>query len=337
MKLFTFSEYSKECFVKVPELTLANTIFLINQLWLLPDAKRYVFDFDNVHAFTPISLLYLSSEINYFRKAKSMARFSVIRYKHASYAAHMGFFRAFGAEFGKEPGEASGGVSYLPITIENANKIRSNAIENMMAVGEYIDRFIAKKMAKVLISNEQSPIFEVLTFCLREITRNVMEHSESKQYAYCAQYWPSKNKASLAILDRGIGIRESLKGNPYLSISTDLDAIKLALEPAISGKMYEGKRVNHNDVWQNSGYGLCMTSEICKIGGSFFIASGESAIDIHQHANFEYQISLSGTLINLDIDTSNLKQLNKLTMEISHRLSNNRKIKPSKASMKSIN
>lgn len=334
--LFTIFEATGTYFIKVPELSLTNTINLVNEMWLLPDAKSFVFDFALVHEFTPLSLLYLSNEIRGFRSARSQSNFSVVNYKHATYAGHMGFFRTFGAEFGKMPGEASGGTSYLPITIENTSAIRLQAIENNMPIGEYIDKYIAKRMAKVLISDTSSHSFNILAFCIREIIRNVLEHSETELFAYCAQYWPAKGKASLAILDRGMGVQESLRTNPYLSIGSDKEAISLSIQPAISGKMHKGVKVNHNDDWQNSGFGLFMTSEICKLGGSFFIGSGESALHVSENDFIDHNVMIGGTLINLDIDTSDMPKLEDLTMAISSKVYKKRGGKPSKASLGEI-
>jgi hypothetical protein len=328
---------SGECFIVVPELTLSNTILFINTMWLLRESNHYLFDFKGVVNFTPVSLLYLSSEIAYFRKAREQSKFTVINYRHATYAAHMGFFRAFGAEFGPEPGQVIGNSSYLPITIRSADKLKQHAADAMVHVGEYIDRHIASRMAAVLVPDQKNNLYAVLAYCLREVLRNVIEHSQSSHYLYCAQYWPTKNKASLAILDRGIGIRDSLQSNPYLNITSDKVGLQLALSPAISGKMYKGVKKRNYDDWQNSGYGLYMTSEICKRGGSFFIASGESALELGQDKEIYYDVSLTGTFINLDINTANLEELNRLTAEISAEAVNKNKIQPSKASLSIIN
>lgn len=333
-ELFVFKN-DEVCYIKVPDITLHNAISIVTEMWLLLPFKKCIFDFSEAGEYTPVAMLYLSNEILNFKNARSMSEFSIVGYKNATYAAHMGFFRAFGAQFGRSVGEASGGVSYLPITIHSCSKIKWNALEYNLPVGEYIDKYIAKSMAKVLVNDEHSNAFEVLTYCIREMLRNVIEHSESTHVAYCAQYWPTKSKASLAILDRGIGIRTSLEANPHLTIEDDLEAIRLSLQAAISGKMFKGRKKNHNDVWQNSGYGLCITSEICRRHGSFFIGSGEAGIELGVEKEYNHSLLVSGTLINMDIDTSDIARLEALTYEISTK-AGAKVSKPSRASLQSF-
>lgn len=68
--------------------------------------------------------------------------------------------------------------------------------------------------------------------------RNVVEHSKLDLIEYCGQYWPSRHMVEVAILDVGNGVRRGLRHNPYLNISSDRDALHLALLPWVSGKRF---------------------------------------------------------------------------------------------------
>jgi hypothetical protein len=321
--------------VKVPALNLVNTIEFVKGLYSLPKADKYIFDFSAANHFEPISLLYLSSEIRFCRDRHPERDFRASNYKSSTYAAHMGFFQAFGLNFGSYPTNDLRGwnnTTYIPIRILDADEVRKAAAERMLPVGEYIDN-VVKDLTKILVQDTSVNTYGVLAYSLREIFRNVVEHSETGQFAFCAQYWPSKHKASLAILDRGIGIKASLSDNPYLNIETDFEAIQQALLPGISGKMYKGKKKNHYDHWQNSGYGLYMTSEICKKGGSFFIASGHAAMKFEAEVKQTFELFVPGTLIEITIDTNQIAKVENMLMELSSNVKTKKgSLKPSKAS-----
>ncbi len=91
--------------VYVPKgLNLREAIKFASQLRSLPPADGYVFDFEKVGWVPPFSLLYISSEVQRCVDRFSSASFSVSNHRHMTYAAHMGFFKAFRVDFGKSPG-----------------------------------------------------------------------------------------------------------------------------------------------------------------------------------------------------------------------------------------
>jgi hypothetical protein len=137
----------------------------------------------------------------------------------------------------------------------------------------------------------------------------VIEHSESEVLEFCAQYWPTKNKVEIVVLDSGMGIRESLSRNPHLRVKSDRDAVHLALMPAVSGKTYKGVKQRSNDVWQNSGFGLYMTNRLCRNGGSFFVCSGDTGLILSDKGKTVVQTSFSGTAIRLVLNTGSLQSL----------------------------
>lgn len=141
--------------------------------------------------------------------------------------------------------------------------------------------------------------------------RNVIEHSESKVIEYCAQFWPTYNKVEIAISDNGIGLRASLKNNPFVQVDNDSDALQQALMPAISSKNYKGAIIDRNDPWHNSGFGLYMINRICRMGGDFLIVSGDHGILLnseekkHIYLGHKYQ----GSIVIMVLNTSKLKKL----------------------------
>jgi hypothetical protein len=94
------------CEIYIPEsLDLINTISFTDHLNDLPEVDEYIFNFKDMDWVEPFSLLLLSSEIQRCRNKFQSKKFSAINHKDKSYAGHMGFFKAFGCEFGKNLGK----------------------------------------------------------------------------------------------------------------------------------------------------------------------------------------------------------------------------------------
>ncbi|WP_316204183.1 hypothetical protein [Bradyrhizobium sp. SZCCHNS3051] len=163
------------------------------------------------------------------------------RAKICGYQSHMGCFPAIGIEHGNRPGDAAGGENYLPMTSMNVAALRRKAYLQGVQLGDVIQRD-AERLART----DKGDIFDALSYSLHEIIQNVAEHSETPDVRCCLQHWPTKPRVHLALLDCGIGIRRSLERNPHMRIETDLAALRLALRPGISGKMYEGVARDEN-------------------------------------------------------------------------------------------
>ncbi|WP_349663429.1 hypothetical protein IZU89_12500 [Cellulophaga lytica] len=316
-------------------LTFQNSIDFVKNLRALEPRKEINFDFTNLVTIDPFSLLLVSSEIQRCRSRLKESKFLATNFEHCSYAAHMGFFQAFGMNFGKKPGEAKGSSTYIPINIYNTQEIKKDARDLMINPAELLESK-AKEISNILTRSESGDLNEVLTYCLREIFRNVIEHSHSEQFGFCAQYRPSLNRVSFSIIDRGIGLKESLENNPTLNLNNDEDAIRAALKPATSGKVYKGQKNKPKGEWANSGYGLFMTSNICKRGGGFFIASGDFGYYTSENKERILETPFKGTALNLALDTNRIKNLYTMLREIDNNDIKS-KSKPSKSSMGLMN
>ncbi|WP_321803518.1 hypothetical protein [Burkholderia sp. BCC1988] len=273
-------------------------------------AEEFVFDFSNVRMVEPFAMLLVSSEISRLKRRFPNVQLRCANFQHMGYAAHMGFFRAFGLSFGNAPGEAKGGSRYVPLTIFDCNSLRREAAQKGIEVGNEIEEN-SRKLASTLCNGENGALFETLSYSIRELMRNVVEHSDAERFGICAQYWPTKNRAEVGILDRGIGLRESLKNNPHIDASDDKRAINYALMPAVSGKAFKGARNKQRGPWANSGFGLYMTSRICRNGGTFFIATGESGLLLTQKSEGKryYDCRFQGTAVRMVMRTDQVRDL----------------------------
>ncbi|WP_171237656.1 hypothetical protein [Ruegeria sp. HKCCA5763] len=275
------------------------------ELQALEDADCYTFDFGRTRWFPPFSMLLLSSMLRRFKQSHEGARMRARNHENHEYAAHLGFFQSFGLGHGNRPGEAVGSDTYVPIQQLLVHEIQDYAFESFREVGDVIEEK-SKRLATLLSREEEGPLFQTLTFSIREIVRNIVEHSESPEILLCGQYWPSKGHVEVGIADFGIGVKEGLAGNVEYKDLNDREALYAALMPGISGNPFAGMG---NDYWQNSGYGLYMTNRICRNGGSFFICSGNSGVRLTSTRKQDIECDVTGTSVRLFLNTNYLADL----------------------------
>lgn len=291
-------------------LDLDSALSLGGWLSALQQEDDFVFDFQGVTGvIEPFGMLIASGEMRRLKARFPAATFVCRNYKHLSYPAHMGFFRSFGLDTGNAPGQAPGSASYVPITLIRCEHLRASAADEGVHVGDAVEAE-SKRLAGVLCGDEESPLFQTLSYSVRELMRNIVEHSEAPDIELCAQFWPKKSKVEVAILDRGVGIRQTLARNPHIDASDDQKALNYALMPAVSGKAFKGSKRRERGPWGNSGFGLYMTNRICRNGGSFFIASGGSGL-LNNRTNGKkyFKTSYEGTAVRMVIKTEQLPEL----------------------------
>ena len=297
--------------IKIPAtLNLPTAMSISIELAQINDARPIEVDFGGVGSVEPFAMLMVSSELQRAAARNRAESFACINHERMTYAGHMGFFKAFGYDYGKAPGEAKGGARYLPVTILNCQDLRDEAIASGSEVGDVIESN-SKRLAEMLCGENAGDIHDTLSYSLREIMRNVVEHSEAKQIGVCAQFWPSKHKVEVAIFDRGVGLKTTLSKNPHLGIESHKHALNYALMPAVSGKAFKGSRIKQRGHWANSGFGLYMTSRICRNGGSFFIASGDVGMMLTKAKEGKSYVpcSYDGTAVRLIIKTDQIQSL----------------------------
>jgi hypothetical protein len=331
----------KDQIIIVPQhLYFEETIDFVNSFVNIRSKNNYIFDFEKTSKIDPFSLLYISQELEIFKENNSTSKFHARNFNHLTYPAHMGFFKSFGLDYGKEPGEAKGSTTYSPIQVLSVRDIKNEAREMLVNPGEILEQY-AEKISNILTQNKNQNVTDILRYSMREIFRNIVEHSESEKFRFCAQYLPTKERVTFAVLDKGIGLRKSLLNNPKLSLVDDIEAIRWGLKPGVSGKVYPGQKNKPKGDWANSGYGLYMTSNICKKGGSFFISSGNKGLLITEKQEREFELETHGTAVYLDIDLSSMSKLDEMLKDLGSKIPKNVFIQPSKSTMglnlKSIN
>lgn len=302
----------------VNRLDLAGAIRCCAELRAVPIADMYLIDFADLEWVEPFGMLYFARQLRSFADKRKPSRCRAINHEKHGYAAHMGFFQSFGLGFGNEPGEALGSTQYLPITELTIEDITRESRDTGVDPREIIEARCAR-LAQVLARGSNDDIESTLSYSLREIFRNVLEHSRAQSIWYAAQYWPSKTTVELAILDQGIGIKQSLSRNPHVKVGDDREALRVSLMPGISGIAFKGGPRQRRDEWANSGYGLFMTSQLCAKGGSFTICSGAHGLSLGGEAENAFEAGFRGTALRLELFLPGISALRSSLADIRER------------------
>ncbi|PIR17160.1 MAG: hypothetical protein COV46_05380 [Deltaproteobacteria bacterium CG11_big_fil_rev_8_21_14_0_20_49_13] len=155
---------------------------------------------------------------------------------------------------------------------------------SMIDGSEGLSHFIADMVPLLHLKPEQA---EPIKYVVSELVRNVFEHSLSKEGAViCAQFYKKSNTIRIGIVDSGVGIKKSI-GASYKT-SSDMEAIKLALTPGITGTT---SRIGGTEF--NAGAGLFFIKSIAKFAHDFFILYSGNAM---------YKLLKSGASSKLYID-----------------------------------
>lgn len=168
---------------------------------------------------------------------------------------------------------------------------------------------------------------DAIKYTLGELLRNVLEHSNSSQGAIvAAQYYKTSNTVRIGICDSGIGIRKSLQKYWATHARLDIEAIKWALVPGISGTTRK-----EGGTEDNAGAGLFFIKSIAHVARNYFMIYSGSGIfklllrdkrtekprlnpnpDDDRHSERNDAPYFQGTLVAIDIsleDKSHFTQL----------------------------
>ncbi|QAS76751.1 ATP-binding protein [Rhizobium acidisoli] len=276
------------------------------------DLKRYetsdelVVDFGGVRFVTPAWCVLVGGLLIQFRKSFPGVRGKAINFKHLGYAAHVGFFEYFGVTFGQKPDAAPGSETYAPISVRKTEDVRRLAMARSVQVGDVLHDE-AEQLATLLTRADTGDLQDTLAYSIREILRNVVEHSQAHEYVFAAQYWPGTGVVELVVADHGIGLARSLQENPNLFISDDEVALRNSILPGVSSKAW--KKSKRHDEWANSGYGLFMTANLSAVGGAFFLISGAKMLTKTNDDEMISPFAWNGTAVIMRIDANQIEAL----------------------------
>lgn len=298
-----------------------NTLRFVCELSSIPLAKEYVFDFSPLgrtgHA-PPFGLLFAATAIRQFRNTRGCqnppARFRATNVEHG-YATHMGFWKAMGVKAHQDNPEAHGSQNYRPISSLELAKLKTIRQNNSIRMSQLMDS-IALEQSSILTRNSGCPIQNALQYSLRELFRNIAEHSKADRIWYAMQYWPNRDEVELAVLDEGCGILASLNENPEYALESEKQAIVKATQRGVT--RMNPSNIQHPAMWdgygaaenENSGYGLFVIKQLCSRAGELALISNQSCVRFSQ-SNTRYDsrpLSFKGTAIRLFMKPNRLDE-----------------------------
>lgn len=282
---------------------------LVGFLSILSENKDFPesisFDFSTIRFARPFGALITAEAIRFFKAYRIKKGLKTIGLKvgilkppfsdACSYLCHVGFFKHMDWDAGKDPGEAPGGISYLPITILKSIEFGVKLSSKRLALSIKNKSY---QLSRIVFNAEDAQ--ELLAYCFTEIIRNVFEHSGISRCSIMAQKYKGRI-VEIAVIDSGCGIRNSLsKVFPGIDEST---ALKYAIQPGVSGSLsaFDSK----DDV--NSGFGLYVLSELGCLSGDFSLWSENHQLVIkkNQLKKVVERPFLNGTAVKIKVDTTN--------------------------------
>ncbi len=170
---------------------------------------------------------------------------------------------------------------------------------------------------------------DAIKYTVGELVRNVLEHAHAKSGAIVAAQY-SKGVIRLGICDTGIGIKGSMQRIWPNHSQNDLDAIKWALVPGVSGTtMREG------GTSENAGAGLFFVKSISMVTRDYFAVYSGTGVyrllkrrpdvrsvrlnadpDKDRNSQTDRAPYFSGTLIAIDISIETINEFAALLQEI---------------------
>lgn len=175
--------------------------------------------------------------------------------KSRHYLVRMGLFKTLGIPSDISITEHEPAGRFIPIT-----QIRNS---------DELSRFITEMIPLLHLEPGQA---RTIGYIISELARNVIEHAEAPHGALlCAQYYKKSNSIRIGIADTGVGIKATI--NRAHSAPTDMEAIRLALWPGITGAT---RREGGTE--QNAGAGLFFIKSIASVNRDFFMIYSGGAL-----------------------------------------------------------
>lgn len=249
---------------------------------------------------TPFLGLLISSFLNN-KKFNVTHEIGSVGSESVSYAENYNFFHFAESSKNLDERNTNYSGSYTPIM--------KSIMTDYFLGNDNIAETISAKISTVLSCGNKD-VEHVFFYIISELLRNIPEHSHQFDAWHCSQHWVHEDyiESEIALIDYGIGYKNSLefKGNRILE--NDIEAMKSALQPGITSGITSPShlRENESENYLNSGYGLYVVTELCKIfNGSFVIISNSAIATQKKISKLENNKSFPGTAIKVKVKVPN--------------------------------
>jgi len=265
-------------------------------------AKMVTLDFSTVEFAYPVGTLIVGREIRHFVRRRQEQRLLTMvagiddRPAH-SFLNFIGFLDFVGIPNKIKMGAARGSGSYVPIRRYSRAEVLGTQPDDKSIHSAIVRR--AEELADVLIGcRPETPSYQAVLYSLKEVIRNVFEHSGAPECFVAAQKW-SNGVVEVGVIDEGMGIKASLQ--QAIECKDDLEAIRSAIQPGVSRAMKLDDTSNQHG---NSGFGLYVLSELGRCFGRFTLGSGTAALQIENGEARALIATFHGTFVGIKLADS---------------------------------
>ena len=304
--------------------------------------KNALFDFRRTVSATPSGLLVAASIVRRYKRKAFAAHYNpidligadirtpeylrrlhagefappdirIIRASKCDFAERMGFWETLEPASHREEGKTHVKARTIAVSSVKTEDIKLEARRKHREDGDIVVE-LSERLAELLTQSVDDELETTVAYAVRELIRNIVEHSEAPIGWYCAHYDEENDFVEIAILDEGIGIAESLRRSQKYDVPSDFHAIELATEKGItkSRPMPRLKTVSGEDTgsrYENSGWGLYVLRKLAEDAGSIVIISNDAAVEYDKSGRKDRLFNFSGTCVQLRIKPSLLHNL----------------------------
>lgn len=220
-------------------------------------------------------------------------------------------------KFDKKTGQSAsymwsmmGGHGVFSVATDSTVNFKSTDVKPLMAVRNPVDLKSGLDRAEAFVGNFGIEYQRTLRYVLAELLYNAREHggtffewrgkSFSTPAIFELSWYESSNEIGVLVADIGIGVRAHLS-QAYPMLSADEEALRLAIQPEISGTfMRQDPYTDRN----NAGMGLYISSSIVRrLHANMWLVSGKSALHISPKdlTSAKLDNSWNGTFVLLTI------------------------------------
>ncbi len=227
-----------------------------------------------------------------------------------SYGETMGIFQQIGLS--DAPSYTSGSTYIAPTKVTLTEIYRKLGAYDTTIEQYYedISEKIVIKALDLLNLDLSEEVKELFIYVVREMIRNIFDHSGTPHYYYALQSYRYSNCVEIVIADVGVGLQRTIPFDveeKWNGTNTDEEAIRKALTPGLSALS------NHSyapDDYKNSGYGLALVKRIIQLSeGLFSIASGKKSLTATTDEEILDDCDINGTVVRMRINLNKLKDV----------------------------
>lgn len=267
-------------FSKKSEFFVKNIQSFLTQIPEQLPSEDILLDAQDLNWIEPIGFALLKSFVERCRNNGKKVEWVPTRNKEInSFLKRMGFF-------GNESKVVKD--NYCPLICVHESNINETV--------DHLKTILAKQM------DLDESLLKMFDFSVSELLQNIFHHSE-KDYGYiAAMTFPKKRRLQFAIVDNGIGIRQSLLKNPRLNSSLVSDESALAL--SIQAKFTSNEPEYPLRTEGNAGEGLFWAVEFIKANqGQLYLHSGHGQLVVDK-GSVQYVSNgfWQGTIVCLQFD-----------------------------------